>query len=468
MKIEQLYTKCLAQGAYYIESNGEVAIIDPLRETGPYLEMAEENGAKIKYIFETHFHADFVSGHVDLAKKTGADVVFGPTASTSYEAIIAEDGQEFKIGDLTIKVLHTPGHTLESSCFLLKDENGKDQAIFTGDTLFIGDVGRPDLAIKSDLTEKDLAGMLFDSLNDKIKPLADDITVYPAHGAGSACGKNMSSETFDLLGNQKKTNYALLASDRDAFIEELTTGILPPPQYFPKNAMLNKTGYASIDEVMKSAQNGLTLDQFNAQVDAGALVLDTRHQSQFVEGFIPGSISIPLGGTYAVWLGSLIEDLNAPIVMIAEQGKEEEAVMRSARVGYDNVIGFLTGGFETWTNAGNPVDKIESITPQEFESRFNSNKLNVLDVRKPGEFSAEHVQDAETFPLDFINGHIDRLNKETEWHVHCQGGYRSVIACSIMKKNGYDNVVDVKEGFRGIQKTSIPTTDYVCPTTIKN
>lgn len=468
MKIEQLYTKCLAQGAYYIESNGEVAIIDPLRETTPYLEMADQAGAKIKYIFETHFHADFVSGHVDLAKKTGAEIIFGPEATAGYDITVAKDGQEFKLGALTIKVLHTPGHTLESSCFLLKDENGVDRALFSGDTLFIGDVGRPDLAIKSDLTEKDLAGMLFDSLNNKLKPLADDVIVYPAHGAGSACGKNMSSETFDTLGHQKQTNYALLATDKEAFIEELTTGILPPPQYFPKNAMLNKSGYQSIDKVMESAERSLTLDQFNAQIEAGALVIDTRHQSKFVEGFIPGSLSFPLGGQYAVWLGTLIENLNTPIVMVADEGKEEEAVMRSARVGYDNIIGFLKGGFETWTGAGNPTGSIESITPQEFADRFRSRKLNVLDVRKPGEFSAEHVQDAETFPLDFINGHIDRLDKNTEWHVHCAGGYRSVIACSIMKKHGYTNVIDVKEGFNGIKKTAIQTTDYVCPTTIKN
>ena len=467
MKIEQLYTKCLAQGAYFIESNGEVAIIDPLRETAPYLEMAEEAGATIKYIFETHFHADFVSGHVDLARKTGAQIIYGPNATAAYDITVAEDGQEFPLGDLTIKVIHTPGHTLESSCYLLKDEKGVDKAIFTGDTLFLGDVGRPDLAIKSDLTEKDLAGMMFDSLA-KLKSLSDDVIVYPGHGAGSACGKNMSKDTVDTFGNQRATNYALLATDKAAFIEELTTGILPPPQYFPKNAMLNKTGYASIDEVMKSADNSLSLEEFNAKVDAGALILDTRHQSQFVEGFIPGSMSIPLGGTYAVWLGTLVEDLNTPIVMIAEDGKEEEAVMRSARVGYDNIIGFLKGGISTWTQAGNSLDSIESITPEEFARRFAGGKLNVLDVRKPGEFSAEHVQDAETFPLDFINAHVDRLDKETEWHVHCLGGYRSVIACSIMKKNGYTNVVDVKQGWNGIIKTDVPTTDYVCPTTQKD
>ena len=466
MNIEQLYTNCLAEAAYYVESEGEVAIIDPMREVEPYLKKAADNGHTIKYIFETHFHADFVSGHVDLAKKTGAEIIYGPTAEAGYKITVAEDGQVFKLGNVTLEVLHTPGHTLESSCFLLKDENGVDKALFSGDTLFIGDVGRPDLAVKSELSKEDLAGMLYDSLETKIKPLADDVVVYPAHGAGSACGKNLSKETFDLLGNQKKYNYAMQAQPREEFIKQVTEGILPPPQYFPKNAVMNKTGYKDIDEIMESAHNGLSLDEFKAKREEGMVVLDTRHQKDFVNSFIPGAVFIGLNGQFATWLGTLIEDLNAPILLITDSGKEEESVLRCARVGYNNVVGYLEGGMAAWTAAGEATDSIESISAEEFAKRHSEGNLNTLDVRREGEHQAEHVKGSELFPLDYFNETLHQLDDQKEYHVHCAGGYRSVIACSIMKKVGHDSVIDVAGGFGAIKKTDIPTSEYVCPSTL--
>lgn len=467
MKIEQIYTGCLAQGAYYIESDGEVAIIDPLRETTPYVERAEKNGDAIQYIFETHFHADFVSGHIGLANKTGAKIVFGPGAKTEYSIHEAQDGEEFPLGKVKIKVLHTPGHTLESSTFLLMDENGKEHAIFSGDTLFIGDVGRPDLAVKSNLTQEDLAGMLYDSLRNKILPLPDDVIVYPAHGAGSACGKNMSKETSDTLGHQKVTNYALRTDiTREEFIREVTEGILPPPQYFAKNAMINKTGYESIEEVMKRGVVPLDPSEFEeAANEERALIIDTRDKTAFVKGFIPNSIFIGLGGSFAPWAGTLVKDLKQPILIVAENGREEEAVMRLARVGYDNTIGFLQGGFESWLKAGKEVDAVDSITANQLSKSLKGGKLNIIDVRKPTEYAAEHVVDAESVPLDFINENMDQLEKGKSYYLHCATGYRSVIMASILKARGYDQVTDVADGFQAIRETDIPKTDYVCPTT---
>jgi glyoxylase-like metal-dependent hydrolase (beta-lactamase superfamily II)/rhodanese-related sulfurtransferase len=463
MKIEQIYTKCLAEAAYYIESNGEVAIIDPLRETEPYLEMAEGAGATIKYIFETHFHADFVSGHVDLSKKSGAPIVFGPTANPAFDCIVAEDNQEFKIGDVTLKVLHTPGHTPESVTYLLIDENGKEHAIFTGDTLFLGDVGRPDLAIKGDLTQEDLAGMLFDSLRNRIMTLSDDLVVYPAHGAGSACGKNMSSETIGRLGDQKETNYALRADmTREEFIKEVTEGIQPPPNYFPKNAMMNKMGYDDIDEVISRGERALSLSEFNEEVEKGALILDVRHQADFMKGFIPNSLFIGLNGTFAMWVGALIEDIKQPIVLVAPEGQVEETVLRLARVGYDHTIGYLKGGIEAYEGK---LNTIETMSVKEFEGIYKD--TNIIDVRKPGEFAADHIVDAKHYPLDFINSRLDELDKGTPYHIHCAGGYRSVIAISILMQNGYDQLTNITEGYRSFEGTSIELTDFVCPSTLK-
>ena len=464
MKIEQLYTGCLAEAAYYIESEGEVAIIDPLRETEPYLKMADENGAKIKYIFETHFHADFVSGHVDLANETGAKIVFGPTATTAFESHIATDGEEFKIGKLTIKVLHTPGHTMESSTYLLFDENGKEHCIFSGDTLFIGDVGRPDLAVKSDLTKEDLAAMLYDSLREKIMTLPDDVIVYPAHGAGSACGKNMSSETFDTLGHQKEVNYALQDMTKEAFIKEVTDGILPPPQYFPKNAMLNKSGYTPVNDVVAKGNRALSLEDFKKQIEEGALILDTRGARDFAEGFVPKSLYIGIKGGFAVWLGTLVHDLNQAIVVIADPGTESEVALRAARVGYDNVVGYLEGGFATWKEAGEVTDQVTYIDSNEFAQRRL--ERTVLDVRKPTEHDAERVEDAVNHPLDFIRGNVDELDKTKEYFVHCKGGYRSMIASSILKANGIHNIVEIEGGMDAIVNTDVPVTAYVCPSTL--
>lgn len=463
MIVEQLYTNCLAEAAYYIESNGEVAIIDPLRETAPYIKMATDNGATIKYIFETHFHADFVSGHVDLAQKTGAAIVYGPKANPGYEAIVAEDNQEFKIGAITIKVLHTPGHTQESSTYLLIDESGKETAIFTGDTLFLGDVGRPDLAIKTDLTKEDLAGMLFDSLRTRIMTLPDEITVYPGHGAGSSCGKNMSTETVGTLGEQKQTNYALRADmTKEEFIKEVTDGILPPPQYFPKNAVMNKMGYDSFDEVIEKGNRALSLEEFKSEVKDGALILDVRKQFDFIKGFVPNSLFIGLNGTFAMWVGALIEDINQKIVLIVPEGKEKEAVTRLSRVGYDNTVGFLKGGVTAWDGE---LNTIESVTPQSIENTYE--ELNIVDIRKPGEWTAEHIDGATHHPLDYMNNNMGNLDKNTPYHIHCAGGYRSVIAISLLMQNGYTHLTDIAGGFGEIKKTSITTTDFVCPSEIK-
>lgn len=466
MIVEQLYTKCLAEAAYYIESKGEAVVIDPMRETDPYIEIAKNNGATIKYIFETHFHADFVSGHIDLAKKTGASIVYGPTAQTGFDAIVAEDNQEFKIGDVTLKVLHTPGHTLESTTYLLIDENGKETAIFTGDTLFLGDVGRPDLAVKSDLTREDLAGMLFDSLRNRIMVLDDAITVYPGHGAGSSCGKNMSSETVGTLGEQKQTNYALRADmTKEEFIKELTSDILPPPQYFPKNAMMNKMGYDSFDEVLSKGNRALSIDEFNDAVKNGALVLDVRTQGEFIKGFIPNSLFIGLNGTFAMWVGALIEDINQKIVLIVPEGKEEEAVTRLSRVGYDNTVGYLEGGIDTYVNAGGELKTITSISAEELEKVASDS--NILDVRKPGEFDSEHVVTAVNYPLDYLEDHFSELDKGKTYHVHCAGGYRSVIAISLLMQKGFEHLIDIAGGYGAIKNTGIDKTNYVCPSTLK-
>lgn len=468
MKIEQLYTGCLAQGAYYIESEGEGAIIDPLRETQQYIDKAEANNAKIKYIFETHFHADFVSGHVDLAKKTGATIVFGPGASTEYDIHSAIDNEEFKIGKITIKVLHTPGHTLESSTYLLINENGKDHAIFSGDTLFLGDVGRPDLAIKSDLTKEDLAVMLFDSLRNKIMPLADDIIVYPAHGAGSACGKNLSKETVGVLGEQKKTNYALRADMTKAeFVKEVLDGIAAPPQYFAKNAMMNKTGYSNFEYVLKKGDSPLNPEEFEALTNhESALILDVRPQSEFIKSHIPNSIFIGLNGGFAPWVGALITDIKQPIILVAPKGKEVEAVTRLSRVGYDNTLGYLQGGIEAWVSSGRDIETLESISAETFANRVKSGGINILDVRKDGEYTASHLEDAQHFALDFINNNMNQVHKNKTYHIHCAGGYRSVIAASILKARGYNNLVDIAGGFGAIKKTDLPTTDFVCPSTL--
>lgn len=466
MQIEQIYTGCLAQGAYYIRSENEVAIIDPLRETKPYTTRAEKDGAKIKYIFETHFHADFVSGHVDLAKVTGATIVFGPNAQTAYNSYVAQDGQEFKIGKITIKVLHTPGHTLESTTYLLLDENGKPNCIFSGDTLFIGDVGRPDLAIKSDLTQENLAGMLYDSLQTKIKTLPDNIIVYPAHGAGSACGKNMSKETFDTLGNQKQKNYALLINDKKEFIKELTTGILPPPQYFAKNAFLNKTGYDAFDSVMQKGYTALNPQQVEDLTNnQNAIVLDVRKAPEFAEAHIPNSIFIGIDGQFAPWVGALITDLNQPIIIVAPQGREEESVTRLSRVGYDNCLGYLDGGIGAWKDAGKETDSITSISAEEFSKRLN-NSIHILDVRRPGEYNSQHIENVPNQPLDYINEWTNNFDKDKEYYIHCAGGYRSMIAASILKARGYRNLIDVAGGFSAIQKTNVPLTcEKTCSST---
>lgn len=471
MKIEQIYTGCLAQGAYYIESAGEAAVIDPLREVQSYIKKAKRNKAKIKYVFETHFHADFVSGHLDLSKKTGAPIVYGPSANPDFKAHIAEDGEIFKLGKVSLKALHTPGHTMESTCYLLRDENGKDVALFSGDTLFIGDVGRPDLAQKAaHMTKEELAAALFDSLRNKIMPLGDGIIVYPAHGAGSACGKNMSKETSDTLGHQKKVNYALRANMRkDEFVKEVTAGLMAPPAYFPLNVMLNKQGYESIDEVMNRGNIALSPKTFEqAANETGAMILDTRDAQKFAKAFIPNSINIGINGNFAPWVGVLIPDIKQEILIIAESGREEEVITRLARVGYDHTIGFLDGGIKAWKDAGKETDQIQSINAGELASVLEiSDQVKVLDVRKPGEYLSEHVENAENAPLDFINDSMLKVDKDKTYFVHCASGYRSMIFASILKARGYDNLVDVDGGFKAIKdEGKIPVTDYVCPTTL--
>jgi glyoxylase-like metal-dependent hydrolase (beta-lactamase superfamily II)/rhodanese-related sulfurtransferase len=471
MNIEQIYTGCLAHAAYYIESKGEAAIFDPLREVQPYINRAKLDDAKIKYIFETHFHADFVSGHLDLKEKTGAKIVFGPTAKPNYDAIVAEDGQIFEVGDYKVKVIHTPGHTMESTTYLLIDENGKEHGLITGDTLFIGDVGRPDLAQKvvAELTQDKLASLLYDSLRNKIMPLSDDLIVYPNHGAGSACGKNMSKETTDTLGNQKRTNYALRADmTREEFIEELLEGLTEPPGYFPQNVLMNIKGYESFDKVMDKAQNPLSPKAFEvAANETEAIVLDVRHQSEFIKGHIPRSVFIGIDGNFAPWVGALIVDVTQPILLVAPKGREEEVVTRLSRVGFDNVVGYLDGGFEAWKDANMEIDTITSISAEEFSKDFDTNKEVVFDVRREGEYVAEHVEGAKNTQLDYLNNYLSEFPEDKTFYVHCAGGYRSVIAASILKSRGIHNLVDIAGGYDAIKKTDIPRTDYVCPSTLK-
>ena len=470
MKIEQIYTGCLAQGAYYITSNGEAAIIDPLRDTKPYIDRLKRDSVKLKYILETHFHADFVSGHLDLSNKTNATIVYGPAADPGFEALIAEDHQVFEIGNIKIKVLHTPGHTMESSCFLLIDENGKETALFSGDTLFLGDVGRPDLAQKAaNRTQEELAGMLYESLYNKIIPLPDDIIVYPAHGAGSACGKNMMNETVDTLGNQKKTNYALNQPNKEAFIKEVTKGLLPPPPYFGMNVLMNKKGYDSFNEIFKTGLKPLNITEFKAVVQqTGALIVDTRDNTDFVKGFIPQAINIGLNGDFAPWVGTLIADVQQPIVLVTDIDKQEETVTRLSRVGFDNVLGYIEGGYHTWERSGEYSDTIHSITADQFFREFKIGKTTVIDVRKESEYAAEHVAESYSKPLAYINDWIGTINQKEHFYLHCAGGYRSMIAASILKARGFNNFTEISGGFNAILKTSVPTTNFVCPKQVSN
>ena len=471
MKIEQIYTGCIAHAAYYIESNGEAAIVDPLREVQPYIEKANKDNAKIKYIFETHFHADFVSGHLDLAKKTGASIVYGPTAKPNFECIVATDGQEFKVGEVTIKAIHTPGHTLESTCYLVTDETGKQHGIITGDTLFIGDVGRPDLAqeLVEDLTQEILAGHLFDSLRNKIMPLSDDLIVYPNHGAGSACGKNMSKETTDTLGNQKRTNYALRSDmTEDEFVNELLTGLTTPPGYFPKNVLLNLKGYESLDKVIEKAKKPLNPNNFETLANvSGALILDTRNANDFANGFIPNSINIGIDGSFAMWVGEMISDINQAILLVTEPGKEEECMIRLSRVGYDNTIGYLEGGFASWKQSGKEIDTLKRITGKQLEEMLQTADLPLFDVRKKSEFDSEHLLNSVNIPLNQLNAKLESFPKDKTFVIYCAGGYRSMIAASILKQRGFDNFIDVSGGFNEIAKTTqLPKTTYVCPSTL--
>lgn len=469
MKIEQIYTGCIAHAAYYLESNGEAAIFDPLREVQPYIDRAAIDNATIKYVFETHFHADFVSGHLDLAKKAAATIVYGPTAKPGFDALIAEDNQEFKVGNYTIKVLHTPGHTMESTTYLLMDENGKQHGIITGDTLFIGDVGRPDLAqhVVEGLTQEILASNLFDSLRNKIMPLSDDLIVYPNHGAGSACGKKMSKETTDTLGNQKRTNYALRADmTREEFINELLTGLTAPPAYFPKNVLMNIQGYESIDTILERGNKGLTPTEFELLAnETGALVLDTRSPDNFSKGFVPNSINIGLDGSFAMWVGEMIPDIKQEILIVTEVGREEEAIIRLSRVGYDKTIGYLAGGFDSWKNENREIDTVERLTAHEFETVY-ANEPVVFDVRKKSEFESEHVVNVTNIPLNELNLHLNEFPTDKPFILHCAGGYRSMIAASILKSRGIHDFKDVIGGMSDILKTNIPTTEYVCPSTL--
>ncbi len=471
MIVEQIYTGCLAQGAYYIESEGEALVIDPLREVEPYIQKAQRNKAQIKYVLETHFHADFVSGHLDLSKKTGAKIVYGPNAAPAFEAYVAKDGEELSLGKIKIRVIHTPGHTMESTCYLLIDENGKETGLFSGDTLFIGDVGRPDLAQKvvAELTQEKLAAHLYDSLRTKIMPLADDIIVYPAHGAGSACGKNMSKETTDTLGNQKRTNYALRQDmTKEEFINEVLTGLVAPPSYFPLNVMMNIQGYDSIDKVLERGQHALSPEAFEAAAnETGALVLDTRDPQTFAKGFVPNSINIGIEGNFAPWVGTMIPDIKQEILLVTEDGKEEEVITRLARVGYDFTIGYLKGGFESWKNAGKEVDSIESISSDELADRMKKETIHILDVRKNSEYLSEHLLEAENAPLDFINDSMLKIDKNKTYYVHCAGGYRSMIFNSTLRARGYHNLIDVKGGFKELKESgNFKISDYVCPSTL--
>lgn len=465
MKVEQIYTGCLAQGAYYITSNGEAAIIDPLREVQPYIDRANKDGVKIKYVFETHFHADFVSGHLDLSKKTGASIVYGPNAKAEFDFISAKDGEEFKLGNVTIKVLHTPGHTMESACFLLKDENGKDYALFSGDTLFLGDVGRPDLAQKAaSMTQEQLAGLLYDSLNNKIMPLADDVIVYPAHGAGSACGKNMMKETVDTLGNQKKMNYALNQPNKEAFVKAVTEGLMPPPGYFGMNVAMNKKGIESFDTILKKGLVALSpgkIEELMA-VMSEAIILDVRDAADFQKGFIPRSINIGLHGDFAPWVGALLVDVKQPIILVTSAGEEEEAVTRLARVGFDNVIGYLEGGMDAWIKSGKEIDTVNRITADQFKNELKVGESIVLDVRKDSEYAAEHVEEAFSRPLADINNWFKTIDDTKPSYIHCAGGYRSMIAASILKSRGIHNFKEIEGGFKAIAAAGIPKTNFVC------
>jgi len=470
MKIEQIYTGCLAQGAYYIESNGEAAIVDPLREVDPYLQKAERDNARIKYVLETHFHADFVSGHLDLANRTGAPIVYGPDANPSFEAHIAADNEELKLGNVTIKVLHTPGHTMESACYLVSDESGHPKALFSGDTLFVGDVGRPDLAQKAaGLTKEELAGLLYESLNTRIIPLPDDVVVYPAHGAGSACGRKMSSEATDTLGHQKATNYALRPGmSKEEFIREITTGLVPPPSYFPFNVLLNKMGYESIDRVIRRGERALSPEEFERVAnETGTLILDTREPEVFAAGFIPNSINIGIDGNFAPWAGALIPDVNQRILVIADEGRQEEVIIRLARVGLDHTIGYLAGSFDAWKAAGKETDTILSVSATDLADQLKTNLLPVLDVRKYSEYISEHMVGALNIPLDFINEHMPDLEKNKPAYVHCAGGYRSMIFISILRARGYKQLVNIRGGFKAIKECGeMPLTDYIYPTTL--
>jgi hydroxyacylglutathione hydrolase len=464
MHVEQIYTGCLAQGAYYIVSNGEAAIIDPLREIQPYMERLSKDGVKLKYIFETHFHADFVSGHLDLSRETGASIVYGPNANPEFECIVAEDEQVFEIGNVKIKVLHTPGHTMESTTFLLLDEQGKEHAIFSGDTLFLGDVGRPDLAQKAaSLTQEQLAGHLYDSLMNKIMPLPDDVTVYPAHGAGSACGKNMMKETVDTLGNQKKVNYALNQPNKEAFIAAVTDGLLPPPAYFGANVAMNKKGYRNVEEVINQGMTALSPEKFEVAAEStGALILDTRGNGEFAKGFIPQSVNIGVAGDFAPWVGAMIGDVNQPLLLVTDEGMEEEVVIRLSRVGFDNVLGYLKGGFAAWQASGKEVDQVDRITADEFKARLKVGESVVLDVRKESEYEAEHVEEAYSRPLAAINEWIKDIKPDQHFFLHCAGGYRSMIAASILQARGYRNFTEVAGGFKAIAEAGVPKTDFVC------
>jgi len=470
MKIEQLYTGCIAQAAYYLESNGEAAIFDPLREVGPYLDKAQKDHAQIKYIFETHFHADFVSGHLDLAQKSGGKIVYGPTAQPEFDAIIATDNQEFKVGFYTIKAIHTPGHTLESTCYLLIDENGNQHGIITGDTLFIGDVGRPDLAqaLTEELTQEVLASHLYDSLRNKIMPLSDDLIVYPSHGAGSACGKNMSKETTDTLGNQKKTNYALRADmSKEEFIDELLNGLGSPPAYFPQNVLLNIKGYASLDSVLKRSNIGLAATEFEALANQkDVIVLDVRHENDFIKSHIPNSLFIGIQGNFAPWVGALIGDVAQKLLVVVPEGREEETITRLSRVGFDHVLGYLKGGIAAWTSAGFETDEITSLSPETFALQLTSSSI-VIDARKPGEFEAEHVKNALNLPLDTIYENFQSVPRDETFFLHCAGGYRSVIMASILKSRGINNLINIEKGFNGIKETAVPCTQFECPSSKK-
>jgi glyoxylase-like metal-dependent hydrolase (beta-lactamase superfamily II)/rhodanese-related sulfurtransferase len=471
MKVEQIYTGCIAHAAYYIENNGEAAIFDPLREVQPYIDSAKKDNAKIKYVFETHFHADFVSGHLDLVKKAGAQIVFGPTAKPGYDAIVAKDNEIFKVGNYSVKVIHTPGHTMESTTYLLLDENGNEHGIITGDTLFIGDVGRPDLAqhVIADLTEEKLAGYLYESLRNKIMPLSDELIVYPNHGAGSACGKNMSKETTDTLGHQKQVNYALNPKlTKEQFIKEILTGLVPPPSYFPQNVLLNIKGYESIDEVLKRGTKALSAIEFETiATETDAVIIDTRDATIFTNGFIPNSINIGIDGSFATWVGTLIPDIKQKILVVADEGREGEVITRLARVGYDNALGFLKGGYKTWIDSGKEQDTIPSVNEDELAGIMKSKSIDILDVRKASEYGSEHLLEAENAPLDFINESMLKVDRNKTYYIHCAGGYRSVVFISILQARGYRNLINVKGGFNTLKESGkFKITDYVCPTTL--